>query len=310
MARYVVVRVFQGLIVIFLISVVTFAIMRLLPGDPVFLLLGEGEIRISEEQMAAIRHKWGLDRPYYEQYIVWAGNMFRGDFGDSLIRTGVPVRDMIFEAVPVTLKLNIIALAVSLSLAIPAGILAGVKRNSIFDYGATFGATVGVALPNFWISLMLIIVFSLLLRLVPPFGLRSWKGYILPVIVLITAQTATLTRVTRSATIEVLQEDYIYTARAKGLSERVVVLRHAVRNALLPVVTVIGLNIAFILSGTIVVETVFALPGIGRLFTDSVFRLDYQVVQSIVFLLSVIVVAANLVTDLVYIFVDPRIRIE
>jgi ABC-type dipeptide/oligopeptide/nickel transport system permease component len=310
MARYIVVRIFQGLVVVFLISVVTFAIMRLLPGDPVFLLLGEGEIRISEEQIAAIRHKWGLDRPYYEQYIVWAGNMFRGDFGDSLIRTGMSVRDMIFEAVPVTFKLNIIALAISLALAIPAGILAGVKRNSIFDYGATFGATVGVALPNFWISLMLIIVFSLLLRLVPPFGLRSWKGYILPIIVLVTAQTATLTRVTRSATIEVLQEDYIYTARAKGLAERVVVLRHAVRNALLPVVTVIGLQIAFILSGTIVVETVFAVPGIGRLFTDSVFRLDYQVVQSIVFLLSVIVVVANLVTDLVYVFVDPRIRIE
>jgi peptide/nickel transport system permease protein len=169
---------------------------------------------------------------------------------------------------------------------------------------------VGVALPNFWISLMLIIIFSLLLRWVPPFGLRSWKGYILPVIVLVTAQTATLTRVTRSATIEVLQEDYIYTARAKGLAERTVVLRHAVRNALLPVVTVIGLQVAFILSGTIVVETVFALPGIGRLFTDSVFRLDYQVVQSIVFLLSVLVVVANLLTDLVYVFIDPRIRIE
>lgn len=310
MARYIVVRLFQGLIVIFLISVVTFAIMRLLPGDPVFLLLGEGKIRISEEQMDAIRHKWGLDKPYHEQYLVWVSNMFRGDFGDSLIRTGVPVRDMIFEAIPVTLKFNLIALAISLAISIPAGILAAVKHNSIFDYAATFGSTVGVALPNFWISLMLIVVFSLMLRWVPPFGLHSAKGYILPVIVLVTAQTATLTRVTRSATIEVMQEDYIYTARAKGLTEPVVILRHAVRNALLPVVTVIGLQIAFILSGTIIVETVFALPGIGRLFTDSVFRLDYQVVQSIVFLLSVLVVAANLVTDMVYIFIDPRIRIE
>jgi peptide/nickel transport system permease protein len=261
MARYIAVRVFQGLIVIFLISVVTFVIMRLLPGDPVFLLLGEGEIRISEEQMAAIRYKWGLDEPYHKQYLLWVSNMFRGDFGDSLIRTGVPVRDMIFEAIPVTLKLNIIALAISLLISIPAGILAAVKHNSIFDYAATFGSTVGVALPNFWISLMLIVVFSLLLGLLPPFGLRSPKGYILPVVVLVTAQTATLTRVTRSATIEVMQEDYIYTARAKGLTEPVVILRHAVRNALLPVVTVIGLQIAYILSGTIVVETVFALPG-------------------------------------------------
>jgi peptide/nickel transport system permease protein len=310
MGRYLAVRLLQGLVVIFLISVATFVIMRLLPGDPVYLLLGEGQVRISADQIDAIRHKWGLDRPYHEQYLLWLSNMLRGDFGDSLIRTGVPVRDMIFEAIPVTLKLNLMALAISLALAIPAGIVAGVKRNSLFDYSATVGSTIGVALPNFWISLMLIVVFSLMLRWVPPFGLRSPKGYILPVIVLVTAQTATLTRVMRSGTIEVLQEDYVRTARAKGLAERVVIVRHAVRNALLPVVTVIGLQIAFILSGTIVVETVFAIPGIGRLFTDSVFRLDYQVVQSIVFLLAVLVVAANLLTDLVYAFVDPRIRIE
>lgn len=310
MTRYLTIRFLHGLIVILLISVATFSIMRLLPGDPVYLLLGEGEIRISQEQIAAIRHKWGLDRPYHEQYLIWVSNMFRGDFGDSLIRTGVPVRDMIFEAVPVTLKLNIYALAISLGLAIPAGILAGVKRNSLFDYAATVASTFGVALPNFWISLMLIVIFALTLRLVPPFGLRSSKGYILPVVVLVTAQTATLTRVMRSGTIEVLEEDYVRTARAKGLAERAVILDHAVRNALLPVVTVIGLRIAFILSGTIVVETVFAIPGIGRLFTDSVFRLDYQVVQSIVFVLSFLVVVANLLTDLIYAFIDPRIRIE
>jgi ABC-type dipeptide/oligopeptide/nickel transport system permease component len=310
MGRYLAVRLLQGLVVVFLISLATFVIMRLLPGDPVYLLLGEGQVRISAEQIDAIRQKWGLDRPYHEQYLLWLSNMLRGDFGDSLIRTGVPVRDMIFEAIPVTLKLNLMALAISLAIAIPAGIVAGVRRNSLFDYSATVGSTIGVALPNFWISLMLIVVFSLMLGLVPPFGLRSPKGYILPVIVLVTAQTATLTRVMRSGTIEVLQEDYVRTARAKGLSERVVILRHAVRNALLPVVTVIGLQIAFILSGTIVVETVFAIPGIGRLFTDSVFRLDYQVVQSIVFLLAVLVVGANLLTDLVYAFVDPRIRIE
>jgi len=310
MARYLSVRLFHGLIVVLLISLATFAIMRLLPGDPVFLLLGEGEIRISKEQIEAIRNKWGLNKPYHEQYLVWISNMFRGDFGDSLIRTGVPVRDMIFEALPVTLRLNIYALAISLAIAIPAGIVAGVRRNSLFDYASTVASTFGVALPNFWISLMLIVIFSLTLRLVPPFGLRSSKGYILPVIVLVTAQTAELTRVMRSGTIEVLEEDYVRTARAKGLAERAVVLDHAVRNALLPVVTVIGMRIAFILSGTIVVETVFAIPGIGRLFTDSVFRLDYQVVQSIVFLLSFLVVVANLLTDIVYAFIDPRIHIE
>ncbi len=310
MGRYLAVRLFQGLLVILLISIVTFAIMRLLPGDPVRLLLGEGEVRISQEQIEAIRHRWGLDRPYHEQYFIWLGNMVTGDFGESLIRTGTPVREMIFEAIPVTFRLNLYALLVSLAVAIPAGIIAAVKRNSIFDYAATFGATFGVAIPNFWISLMAIVVFALMLGWVPPFGLRSAKGYILPVLVLATEQTAVIARVMRSGTIEVLEQDYVRTARAKGLNERVVIVNHAVRNALLPVVTVIGVRIAFILSGTIVVETVFALPGIGRLFTDSVFRLDYQVVQSIVFLLSVIVVVVNLLTDLVYAFIDPRIRIE
>jgi ABC-type dipeptide/oligopeptide/nickel transport system permease component len=310
MGRYITVRLFHGLLVILLISLVTFVIMRLLPGDPVYLLLGEGEVRISKQQIEAIRHKWGLDKPWHEQYFVWLGNMVTGDFGDSLIRTGMPVRDMIFEAVPVTFRLNLYALFVSLAIAIPGGIMAAVKRNSVFDYAATVVSTFGVAMPNFWIGLMAIVIFALLLRWLPPFGLRSAKGYVLPVFVLATEQTAVIARVMRSGTIEVLEEDYVRTARAKGLAERVVILNHAVRNALLPVVTVIGVRIAFILSGTIVVETVFALPGIGRLFTDSVFRLDYQVVQSIVFLLSVLVVVINLLTDLVYAFIDPRIRIE
>lgn len=310
MLRYIVVRLVQGAIVIFLISLATFAIMRLMPGDPVYLLLGEGQVRITQEQMDAIRTKWGLNKPYYEQYLIWAGNMLRGDFGDSLIRTGVPVRQMIFEAIPVTARLNLMAIGIALALAIPIGIIAGVRRNSMFDYVTALGSTLGVSVPNFWLGLMLIVIFALMLRLVPPFGLRSWQGYILPVIVLATEQTAVFARVMRGATIEVLDKDYVRTAHAKGLANRTVILRHAVRNALLPVVTVIGFRIAFLLSGTIVVETVFAVPGIGRLFTDSIFRLDYQVVQSIVVLLAVLVVASNLLTDLTYAFIDPRIRYD
>lgn len=310
MLRYIVVRLVQGAIVIFLISLATFAIMRLMPGDPVYLLLGEGQVRITEAQIEAIRTKWGLNKPYYEQYLIWAGNMLRGDFGTSLIRTGVPVRQMISEAIPVTARLNLLAIGIALAVAIPAGIIAGVRRNSVFDYFTAVGATLGVSVPNFWLALMLIVIFALMLRLVPPFGLRSWQGYILPVIVLATEQTAVFARVMRGATIEVLDKDYVRTAHAKGLAFRTVILRHAVRNALLPVVTVIGFRIAFLLSGTIIVETVFAVPGIGRLFTDSIFRLDYQVVQSIVVLLAVLVVAANLLTDLTYAFIDPRIRYD
>ncbi len=320
MVPYITRRLLQGALVIWLISVATFVIMRMMPGDPVYLLLGEGEIRISQEQIDAIRHRWGLDRPYYEQYAIWAWNLLRGDFGDSLIRTGVPVRQMIFEAIPVTAILNIISLGLALLFAIPAGIWAGVKRNSPFDYSTAVGSTLGVALPNFWLGLMLIVLFALyvprwfgelpIIGRIPPFGLRSWQGYILPIIVLSTEQTAVITRVMRASTIEVLNQDYVRTARAKGLANHVVLLRHAVRNALLPVVTVIGFRIAFILSGTIIVETIFAIPGIGRLFTDSVFRLDYQVVQSLVVVLAVLVVVANLLTDLAYAFVDPRIRIQ
>ena len=320
MLLYITRRILQGLLVLVLISLLTFVVLRLMPGDPAYLLLGEGEIRISEEQMEAIRRRWGLDRPYHEQYLVWAWNLFRGDFGDSLIRTGVPVRQMIFETIPVTIKLNVISLGLAFAVAIPAGIIAGVRRNSPFDYTTAVGSTLGVALPNFWLGLMLIVLFALyvprwfgdlpLVGRIPPFGLKSWQGYILPILVLTTEQMAVLTRVMRAATLEVLSQDYVRTAYAKGLPNMTVLVRHAVRNALLPVVTVIGFRIAFILSGTIVVETVFAIPGIGRLFTDSVFRLDYQVVQSLVVVLAVLVVAVNLLTDLTYAIIDPRIRIE
>ncbi len=295
MFNYVISRLLQGILVIFLISVVTFIVMRMMPGDPVRLLLGEGSIKLTEEQIQAIRSKWGLDRPYHEQYFIWATGMLRGDFGESLIRRGVPVRDMIFEAMPITGYLNLMAISVALLLSIPAGILAAVRRNSIFDYLLTLGSTAGAALPNFWVALISIIVFALWLGWVPPFGLKSWDGYILPVAVLALGEMAIFARVMRGATIEVLSQDYVRTATAKGLSHQMVVLRHAVRNALLPVVTVIGFRIAFLFSGTIIIENIFAIPGIGRLFIDSVFRIDYQVVQSMLVLLASFVVVAHLV---------------
>jgi peptide/nickel transport system permease protein len=286
MLNFIVSRVLQGIVVIILISLITFIMLRLMPGDPVMLLLGEGAIQITEEQINAIRTKWGLDRSYPEQYLIWASNLLRGDFGESLIRRGVPVRDMIFQALPVTGKISILAVVIALALALPAGIIAAVRRNSFFDYALTLGATAGVALPNFWLGLMGIIVFALMLRWLPPFGLNSWQGYILPVAVLATGEMAIFARVMRAATIEVLNQDYVRTATAKGL------------------------RIAFLFSGTIVIETIFALPGIGRLFVDSVFRLDYQVVQSIVVLLGALVVVVNLLTDLIYAVVDPRLRVQ
>jgi peptide/nickel transport system permease protein len=307
---YVTFRILKGAFVVVLISVVTFVIMRMMPGDPVFLLLGEGQIQITQAQMQAIREKWGLDRPLPEQYLVWAGNLLRGDFGTSLIRPGVPVRHMIFEAIPVTALLNLFAVLLAIAVAVPLGIAAAVRRNTWVDYGTNLFSALGIATPNFWLALMLIVVFALYWRLLPPFGLRSWHGYILPVVVIATEEMAVLMRITRGAVLELLPQDFVRTARSKGLAERAVLYRHVVANTLLPVITVIGFRIAFILSGTIIVETVFALPGIGRLFVDSVLRLDYQVVQSLVVVFAVLVVVVNLLTDFVYALVDPRIRIS
>lgn len=318
MSSYLVFRVFKGLLVIFLISIITFVIMRLMPGDPVFLLLGEGSVNITDEQIAAINRKWGLDKPYYQQYLIWAGNLVQGDFGESIIRTGVPVSQMILEAVPVTLKLNIYAVVLALAVSIPLGILSALRRNSFLDYVTSTGSALGIATPNFWLALVLIVLFALyiprwfgdipLVGRLPPFGLRSWQGYVLPVFVLATEQMAVFTRITRGAVLEVLPQDFVRTAKSKGLTRRRVVWRHVLSNALLPIITVIGFRMAFILSGTIIIETVFALPGIGRLFTDSVFRLDYQVVQSLVVIFALLVVVINLLTDLLYAVIDPRVR--
>ena len=310
MSTYLTFRILKGFFVVVLISILTFVIMRLMPGDPVFLLLGDGQISITQEQIDAIRAKWGLDRPLIEQYFVWAGNLLRGDFGESLIRAGVPVRYMIAEAIPVTLTLNAFALALALVVALPMGIAAAVRRNSPIDYVTNVVSAFGIATPNFWLALMLIVVFALQLGWLPPFGLRTWQGYVLPVLVMATEEMAILMRITRGAILELLPQDFVRTARSKGMPDRRVLWRHVVSNALLPVVTVVGFRVAFILSGTIVVETVFALPGIGRLFVDSVLRLDYQVVQSLVVVFAVLVVVVNLLTDLVYALVDPRIRMS
>lgn len=302
-------RLLKGALVVVLISLVTFIIMRLMPGDPVQLLSGEGQIQITQEQIEAIRAKWGLDRPYFEQYLVWAGNLLRGDFGESLVRRGVPVRQMIFEAIPVTALLNLYAIVVAVAVALPVGILSAVRRNSAIDYFTSVVSALGIATPNFWLALMLIVVFSLQLRWLPPFGLREWQGFILPVAVLATEEMAVLMRLTRGTVLELLPQDFVRTAHSKGVPHQRVMWRHVISNAMLPIITVIGFRIAFLLSGTIIVETVFALPGVGRLFTDSVFRLDYQVVQSLVVVFAVLVVVVNLLTDLLYALVDPRVRV-
>lgn len=308
MLRYVAQRLIQGVVVIFLVSVTTFMMLQLAPGNPIDVLVGEA--RISEEQRQLIADKWGLNDPWYVQYFTWLGNVFTGDLGKSVVQTGTPVREMLLDAAPATLRLNLFALILSTLIAIPVGVMAAIKRHSVFDYSSMLGASLGIAVPNYWIGLMLIVLFSLTLDWLPPYGSQSWQSYILPVGVLAFQEMAILARLSRGAAIEVLNQDYITTARAKGLRETAVVSKHVVRNTLLPVVTILGYRVAFILSGTIVIETVFAWPGIGQLFFNSIIRLDYQVVQAVVLLLSTLVVVGNLLTDIAYAYIDPRIRIR
>ncbi|HLT20552.1 MAG TPA: ABC transporter permease [Thermomicrobiales bacterium] len=308
MISYIIQRLLQGVVVLFLVTFFTFALMQLAPGDPIDLMVGEAII--TDEQIARIQEKWGLDKPWYQQYFTWLSNFFRGDLGHSVVRTGYPVSDMVIEAMGPTLKLNVMALILAVILALPAGLFAAVKQYSVFDSAIMVWASAGVALPNFWVGLMLIVFFSRELGWLPSYGTENWKGWIMPVVVLAINETAILARLMRGATLEVVNQEYVTTARAKGLAERAVLLGHIVRNALLPIVTVLGLRAAFLLSGTIVVEYIFAVPGIGRLFIQSVDRLDYQVIQAITVMFVLFVIVATLVTDMLYAVIDPRIRVK
>ncbi|HWV34623.1 MAG TPA: ABC transporter permease [Thermomicrobiales bacterium] len=307
MLSYIAKRLIQGVIVLFFVSLLTFFVMYFMPGDPARQMVGQSYV--TEEQLDAIRDRWGLNDPWYERYGTWIGNVVTGDFGTSMMRPGMPITTMIGDAGLMTLRLTALSFIISLVIAIPVGVIAAVKRYSWFDYGSMLGSTLGVAVPNYWIGLMAIVIFSVKLGWLPPYGSEGWKAYLLPVIVLSIEEVAALARITRGATLEVLSQDYVVTARAKGLAPRIILIRHVVRNTLLPVITIVGYRVAFILSGTIVVETVFAWPGLGRLFFQAITSQDLQVVQAIVLLLTAIVVIANILTDLTYAIIDPRVRI-
>jgi ABC-type dipeptide/oligopeptide/nickel transport system permease component len=306
MLRFVLVRLIQGVVVILLVTTLVFFILHLAPGDPVTLLIGEAPM--TPDQVAEIRHFWGLDQPLGLQYVHWLSNMLRGDFGESIGFGGRTVTSLLRDAAPNTLQLNVLALVISVGVAVPAGVLAASRRYSLFDGGLMFVSTLGISFPSFWLGLMLIVLFALILRWLPPFGISDWKSYLLPVFVLAAEQMALLARLSRSATLEVMEQEFVMTARAKGLAEPRVLVSHVLRNALLPVVTVIGYRIGFLLSGTVVIETVFAWPGVGRLLFQSIGQRDYVVVQAVVTVGAVVVVVANLITDIVYAYVDPRIR--
>ncbi len=299
---------------VFFVSVVVFSLVHALPGDPALLFLGE---EADAQTVAKFRTRLGFDRPLVVQYGEWLGRAVRGDLGRSL-RTNQPVTEAILQRLPVTLELMAAALLVSLAIAVPMGILSALKRNSGVDVASMLFALVGFSTPNFWLGLILIYVFALVLRWLPASGFvpllssvpDNVRSLILPAITLGTALAALVTRQLRSGMLEVLRQDYVRTAHAKGLSQRQVVTKHALKNALIAVVTVLGLQIGGLLGNTIITETLFALPGVGRLMIDSIFSRDFFIVQGVILFLAVGYVVSNLLVDLTYSYLDPRIRVD
>lgn len=306
MRRYILRRI--GLLVPVVIGVVTmvFLIVHFIPGDPVEIMLGEQAQAVDKE---TLRRQMGLDKPLHVQYVDFLARLARGDLGRSL-HTKRPVLESIVRRLPATLELALAAMVVALVLAIPLGLLSAYKKDTVVDQGSMLFALLGISMPNFWLGPLLIIVFSLKLGWLPVSGRGSLAHIVLPAITLGTAMAAILTRMTRASMLDVIQSDYITTARAKGVRESRVVLKHAFRNALIPVVTIVGLQIGGLLAGSIITETIFAWPGIGRLAIQAINARDYPLVQGCVLVIALGYVLVNFLTDLLYGFIDPRIRYE
>ncbi|MCY3922775.1 MAG: ABC transporter permease [Chloroflexota bacterium] len=314
MTTYIIRRLIATVPVLFLISAITFFTIRLLPGDPALAILGpEADYNLVE----ALREELGLNRPVVVQYLDWMYHAFQGEFGESR-RSGDTVAALVSDRLEVTIQLGILSLIVAVILALPIGLLAGSKPNTPFDYLGTFFAVVGAAIPNFWLALLLILVFAVDLGWFPALGFTSFRedplenmrGMVLPAIAIGIAQAAVLARQTRASMVEVLQQDYVRTARSKGLRERNVIFRHGFRNAMIPVITILGLQISNIVSGAIIIESVFSLPGIGKLLIDSIFNRELVTVQALALMLALAVAMSNLLVDVSYGYIDPRIRYE
>lgn len=299
--------------VILAVSVAVFLVMHATPGDPARLMAG---MNASQEDVEGIREKLGLNDPLHVQYFRFITNAVRGDFGTSY-RTNRPVGQELTSRFPNTVELAVAALVVAVIIGIPFGVLSAVKHNTLTDNFSMLGALLGVSMPSFWLGLMLMLVFAYYLKIFPVSGrggpvwtLQGLHHLVLPAVSLGAASAATIARMTRSNMLEVLGEDYIRTARAKGLGERVVIYKHALRNAMIPVITIVGLTLGFLLGGTVIIETVFAWPGVGTLIINGIWARDYPMVQAGVFLIAIIFVLMNLLVDLTYGFLNPRISYD
>jgi peptide/nickel transport system permease protein len=334
LARFISRRLFHLIFILIGVSILVFLMLRLIPGDPAHLLVGEFA---SPSEVARIREKLGLEHSYFYQYFIYVRNLLSGDMGMS-IRSGVPIVEEIFVRFLATVELSIAAILISSFIGIMAGVISAVRKYSLFDYVSMVLALVGISMPIFWLGLMLMYLFSVKLAILPMMGrftmgldyrsvtgivildslftgdlslfLNSLKHLIMPAFTLATIPMAVIARMTRSSMLEVISKDYIRTARAKGLSQGSVVFKHALKNAFLPIVTVIGLNFGLLLGGAVLTETIFSWPGLGRYVVDSLLARDYPAVQGCILLFAVIMVIMNLVVDMVYFYIDPRLRVD
>lgn len=304
MLAYIIRRCAQAVVVVFGVSLVVFLLARLAPGDPVTLMLSE---TASPQQIVEARHRYGLDRPLPVQYALFLGNAIHGDLGESLYYKQPALR-VVLEAFPLTCLLALTALGLAIAVALPLGVLAAVRRDTAWDYLAVGLAVLGQAAPAYWVGIMLILIFSVRLNILPTSGNATPQALILPAITLGAALMAVLTRLTRAGMLDVLNEDYIRTARAKGLRERVTIIRHGLRNVLIPLVTVVGLQLGSLLGGAVIIEQVFAWPGVGRLAVTAITSRDYPIIQATVLLVSCVFVVVNLLVDIGYALLDPRIH--
>ncbi len=293
------------------VSVVVFAVMNVLPGDPALTILG---MDATDDALAALRDQLGLNEPLLTRYFSWVWNALHGDFGISH-SFRVPVATLIGERLPMTVSLAVAGMIVTLILALSLGIGAAAQHRRFGDWGVMFLSQLGIAVPAFWLSILLVLLFAVKLRWLPPGGFAGWsdpvaaiRSLILPTTALALVQSAVLARVTRSSALEVMRQDFVRTARASGLSRRRVLWRHVLPNALVPIVTIVGMQFAALVTGTIVIENVFYLPGLGRLIFQSIANRDLPTVQALVMLFAAIVVTANFVVDLLYVVIDPRLK--
>jgi peptide/nickel transport system permease protein len=316
MTSFIIRRLVQSVIVFFLITLMIFLLMRLLPGDPIYMIISRAASQTaSEMDLNVLRHQYGLDRPMMVQYFSWLNGVFHGDLGVSIIAS-TDIRHELFQKLPKTLHLGLLALVISFILGVPAGVICAVKRGTWIDTVVTSLANIGITIPVFWLGVVLMYAFALKLHWLPIFGYTSpfddfWmstKQLVMPVVCLAVTSIAVIARQARSSMLEVMHQDYIRTAWSKGLKERAVVMRHALKNGLIPVMVIVGLGLSGIIGGTVLIETVFAIPGMGRWAVEGMGNSDYPVVQAVVLVFAIMVLVTNLAVDLSYGWLDPRVQ--